>query len=40
MIIMDFPGGPMDKNPSANPGDMGSIPGLGRFHSTVPPGKS
>ena len=30
---MDFPGGPMDKNPSANPGDMGSIPGLGRFHS-------
>ena len=22
----------MDKNPPANAGDMGSIPGLGRFH--------
>ena len=28
----DFPGGPVDKNPSINAGDMGSIPGLGRFH--------
>ena len=27
-----FPGGPMAKNPSANAGDTGSIPGLGRFH--------
>ena len=29
---MDFPGGPVVKNPSANAGDMGSIPNLGRFH--------
>ena len=29
MIIMDFPGGPVGKNPPANPGHMGSIPGLG-----------
>ena len=28
----DFPGGPVVKNPPANAGDMGSIPGLGRFH--------
>ena len=28
----DFPGGPVDKNPSANAGDMGSIPDPGRFH--------
>ena len=25
----DFPGGPVVKNPSANAGDAGSIPGLG-----------
>ena len=25
----DFPGGPVVKNPSANAGDMGLIPGLG-----------
>ena len=25
-----FPGGPVVKNTAANPGDMGSIPGLGR----------
>ena len=24
--------GAVDKNPPANAGDMGSIPGLGRFH--------
>ena len=27
-----FPGGPVVKNPAANAGDMGSIPGLGRSH--------
>ena len=26
----DFPGDPVVKNPSANAGDTGSIPGLGR----------
>ena len=26
----DFPGGAVDKNPPANAGDMGSIPGSGR----------
>ena len=29
---VDFPGGPVVKNPPANAEDMGSIPGLGRFH--------
>ena len=29
---MDFPGGPVVKNPPANAGDLGSVPGLGRFH--------
>ena len=28
----DFPGGPVVKNPPTKAGDMGSIPGLGRFH--------
>ena len=28
----DFPGGAVVKNPSANAGDMGSIPGPGRSH--------
>ena len=28
----DFPGSPVDRNPPANVGDMGSIPGLGGFH--------
>ena len=28
----DFPGGTVDKNPPANAGDTGLIPGLGRFH--------
>ena len=27
-----FPGGAVDKNPSANAGDTSSIPGLGAFH--------
>ena len=30
IIIMSFPGGAGDKNPTANAGDMGSIPGPGR----------
>ena len=29
---MDFPGGPVVKNPLASAGDMGSIPCLGGFH--------
>jgi len=28
----DFPGGSVDKKPPAHPGDMGSVPGPGRFH--------
>ena len=28
----DLPGGIVDKNPPASAGDLGSIPGLGRFH--------
>ena len=28
----NFPGGLVVKNPPANAGDMGSIPGLGRSH--------
>ena len=28
----DFPGGTVIKNPPANAGDMGSIPGPGRSH--------
>ena len=30
---LDFPGGTVDKNPSANKGDTGSIPGPGSFHT-------
>ncbi|CAI9181019.1 unnamed protein product [Rangifer tarandus platyrhynchus] len=30
--LLDLPGGTMDKNPPANAGDMGLIPGPGRFH--------
>ena len=29
---MDFPGGTVDRNPPANAGDMGSIPGLEGFY--------
>ena len=29
---MDFPGAPVVKSRPNNAGDMGSIPGLGRFH--------
>ena len=32
VIIGDFPGGTMVKNPSANAGDPGSIPGSERSH--------
>ena len=28
---LDFPGGTVDKNVPANAGDMGSVPGSGRF---------
>ena len=28
----DFPDGPMVKNSPANAGDIGSVPGPGRFH--------
>ena len=31
-VPWDFSGGPVAKNPPANAGDMGSIPGLGRSH--------
>ena len=31
-LLWDFPGGPAVKNLPINRGDMGSIPGLGRFH--------
>ena len=31
-MFRDFPGGTVVKNPPANVGDMGSIPGPGRFH--------
>ena len=27
-----FPGGPLLRNPPANAGDTGSIPGVARFH--------
>ena len=30
--LLDFLGGPVIKNPCANAGDIGSIPGPGRFH--------
>ena len=31
-MLEGFPGGPVVKNPRASAGDIGSIPGLGRFH--------
>ena len=31
--IKNVPGGAVNKNPPANAGDTGSIPGPGRFHS-------
>ena len=30
--MLDFPGGTEDRNPPANAGDMGLIPGPGIFH--------
>ena len=30
--MADLPGGTVGKNPPANEGDTGSIPGPGRFH--------
>ena len=32
MLLRDFPGGTVVKNPPANAGDTGSIPGPGRSH--------
>ena len=32
MDNQDFPGGPVVKNLPANAGDMGLMPGMGRFH--------
>ena len=34
---MDFLGGPVVKNPPANAGDMGLIPGPGRLHVQLSP---
>ena len=31
-MTADFPSGPVVKNPPVNSWDMGSTPGLGRFH--------
>ena len=31
-LLWDFSDGVVDKNPSVNAADMGSIPGPGRFH--------
>ena len=31
-IVWDSPGGAVDRNLPASAGDMGSIPGPGRFH--------
>ena len=34
IIKQDFPGGPLDRNPAANAGHTGLMPGLGRSHMT------
>ena len=34
VMFKDFPGGAVVKNPPANAGDTGSIPGPGRSHMT------
>ena len=31
-MLLDFPGGPVVKNPPVNAGDTGSVPGPGRPH--------
>ena len=35
VAVNDFPHGAVDRNPPANAGDTGSIPGLGRFHMQI-----
>ena len=35
--VLDFPAGPVVKNPAASAGDMGSIPGLQRCQGTDKP---
>ena len=32
LLVSDFPDGTVVKNPPTNAGDVGLIPGLGRFH--------
>ena len=32
-LLLDFPDSTVDKNPPANAGDTGSIPGLRRYHT-------
>ena len=32
IIMLDFPGDPVDESPFANSGATGPIPGPGRFH--------
>ena len=32
LVMRDVPGGPVVINPPATEGDMGGIPGLGRYH--------
>ena len=32
-VVLDFPGGVLDRNLFANAGDMGVIPGLRRLHT-------
>ena len=39
MSQQGFPGGSMEKNPPANAGDVGSIPGSGRFPGEGLPGE-
>ena len=32
-LILGFPGGPVAKNLTTSAADIGSVPGLGRFHN-------
>ena len=32
IMFLGFPGGAVVKNPPANAGDVGLVPGLGRYH--------
>ena len=36
-VLEDFPGGGVVKNPPASAGDVGSVPGPGRFHMLCAP---